>query len=904
MKNVHIIPHSHWDREWYMPFEYHRAYLVKLIDDCMELFETDEEYSSFHLDGHTALVEDYLEIKPQNAKKIAEYVKQGKFAVGPWYILQDEFLTSGEANVRNLLVGMDFAKKLGKVTKVGYFPDSFGNAGQMPQILKQAGMEAIVFGRGVKSVGMNNLVTDDESYASKYSEMYWQSPDGSGLPAIVLSNWYNNGQEIPVNGDRAYWDRVLENVERYASTDELLVMNGCDHQPVQKDLTAAIKNAENQYPEYRFIHSDFERYVTACVKNLPADLNTVTGELIGQDTNGWFTLVNTCSSHVDLKIMNRKCEILLEGVAEPLSVMATSLGKVYPHEMLLYAWKTLMKNHPHDSICGCSCDEVNAEMQTRFAKAKQATEMIIKENLEFIKSHIDTTGFEGCEAVFAVINTIAYQRNTLVSADLDLRRVYGVENMNQTFHEYDQSLYEGDFELIDEMGQVCSCEVENRRSQFGYDLPADRFRQPYVAERVTVFFEALDVAAMGYKVYGLRKADRTGAKLPDANMCQVTPNTLENAYLKATIQRDGTIDLLDKRKGQLFTGLMRFEDTGDIGTEYTYIAANAKPVYSGETPAKIELIKAQDFVTEYKVTVEMNIPKSKDKLAEEEAKTYTSLLDRRGGRDSEHVTLEIVSYISLTKNGKRLDVRSEINNQARDHRLRVLFPTDLKATVHKAESVFEAVSRSNTHKDTWENPSGCEHQQGFVMMSNEKCGLAIANIGLYEYETLGNTIAITLLRAVGEMGDWGVFPTELSQMQKKLCMEYSIVPFCEEKDVYAELAAFQTPVLCTPLCKCKGSGMDRELLIWHGDCLKATAFKKKMNSSDLIIRWVNSSDKEQILTIQKTKVVNNLYKSNIIEEKGEVLEENAGEWRIAVQPYEILTVGVENESDYSSPVRR
>ena len=925
MKKVHIIPHSHWDREWYMPFEYHRAYLVKLVDNCLELFETDEAYAGFHLDGHTALVEDYLEIKPQNAEKIAEYVKQGKFAVGPWYILQDEFLTSGEANIRNLLVGMDLAQKLGKVTRIGYFPDSFGNAGQMPQILKQAGMKAIVFGRGVKSLGMNNQVTEDQSYASKYSEIIWQSPDGSGLPAIVLSNWYNNGQEIPVDGDKAWWDRVLENVEKYASTDELLVLNGCDHQPVQMDLTAAIAAARKQYPDYQFIHSDFEGYVDACVKNLPEDVATVTGELIGQDTNGWFSLVNTCSAHVDLKILNRKCEVLLEGVAEPLSVMASSLGKAdsrskpyplgkpYPHEMLLYAWKTLMKNHPHDSICGCSCDEVNAEMQTRFAKAKQATEMIIREDLEFIKSHVDVAGFEDCEATFAVVNTMAFRRNALVSADLELRRVYGVDNLHQTFLEYNQSLYQGDYELVDEAGQVCSCEITGRRSRFGYDLPADRFRQPYVAEMVTVSFEAVDVPAMGYKVYGLRRAVVAGRQADEAaETVAAAPgtrgaaeqaqqdNTLENAYLKAAIQADGRIDLLDKQTGRLFTGLMQFEDTGDIGTEYTYIGANAAPIYSGDRPARIELLRDLDFVKEYKVTVEMSIPISKDQAAEEEAGTYVALPDRRGGRSAEHITLEVVSYISLTKNGKRLDVRTEINNQARDHRLRVLFPTGLHTDTHKAESVFEAAKRSNAHKDTWENPSGCEHQQGFVMMQEEGCGLAIANIGLYEYETLGNTMAVTLLRAVGEMGDWGVFPTELSQQQKELCLEYAIIPFGEEKEVYPEAVAFQCPVLCTPLDGCDGAALDRcdeavmerEMLSWQGDHLKCTAVKNKMNGDDLILRWVNYSDKEQMLTIRKTGLVNNLYRSNVIEEKGEVLEENAGEWSIVLGPYEIFTAGV------------
>ncbi len=267
MKNIHVIPHSHWDREWYMPFEYHRARLIELIDNCMELFEKDENYKSFHLDGHTVLVEDYLEIKPENEEKIKKYVAEGRFAVGPWYVLQDEFLTSSEANMRNLLIGMSIAKKLGKVTKIGYFPDSFGNAGQMPQILKQAGMKAIAFGRGVKPTGMNNAVSD--GYTSTFSEMYWQSPDGSALPAILFANWYHNGMEIPEDGDAAYWEPRILAVEKYASTGELLFLNGCDHQPVQMNLSKALAAAREHFGKYNFIHSNFESYADALMKALP-----------------------------------------------------------------------------------------------------------------------------------------------------------------------------------------------------------------------------------------------------------------------------------------------------------------------------------------------------------------------------------------------------------------------------------------------------------------------------------------------------------------------------------------------------------------------------------------------------------------------------------------------------------
>ena len=187
-KNVHIISHSHWDREWYLPFEQHRMRLVELIDKCMEVFEKDDSFKSFFLDGQTIVLDDYLEIRLENKEKLIKYIKEGKFIIGPWYILQDEFYTSGEANIRNLLVGMKEAEKYGAMCKMGYFPDAFGNAGQMPQILKQAGMDTVTFGRGVRPVGFDNEIQENGNYESPYSEMMWESPDGTKIFGILFAN--------------------------------------------------------------------------------------------------------------------------------------------------------------------------------------------------------------------------------------------------------------------------------------------------------------------------------------------------------------------------------------------------------------------------------------------------------------------------------------------------------------------------------------------------------------------------------------------------------------------------------------------------------------------------------------------------------------------------------------------
>ncbi|WP_369813750.1 hypothetical protein [Halolactibacillus sp. JCM 19043] len=202
-KTVHIISHTHWDREWYLPYEQHHYLLIEVMDQLLDTLEADPNFKSFHLDGQTIILDDYLQVRPERRDQIKKLIEAGRIEVGPWYILQDEFLTSSEANVRNLQYGMRDAKKWGGLSKIGYFPDSFGNIGQAPQILQQADIKAAAFGRGVKPTGFNNAVIDASAYESPYSEMKWQSPDGTEVTGILFANWYCNGNEIPTDEQKA-----------------------------------------------------------------------------------------------------------------------------------------------------------------------------------------------------------------------------------------------------------------------------------------------------------------------------------------------------------------------------------------------------------------------------------------------------------------------------------------------------------------------------------------------------------------------------------------------------------------------------------------------------------------------------------------------------------------------------
>ena len=148
-----MVPHTHWDREWYSPFQTFRLRLVELLDDLLPRLEADPSYAHFLLDGQMAVVDDYLAIRPEAEERLRRLAASGRVAMGPWYVLMDEFLVSGETIVRDLQLGLDRAARFGGAMSVGYLPDMFGHIAQMPQILRQFGFADAVVWRGVPSDG-------------------------------------------------------------------------------------------------------------------------------------------------------------------------------------------------------------------------------------------------------------------------------------------------------------------------------------------------------------------------------------------------------------------------------------------------------------------------------------------------------------------------------------------------------------------------------------------------------------------------------------------------------------------------------------------------------------------------------------------------------------------------------
>ncbi|SDX42284.1 Mannosylglycerate hydrolase [Listeria ivanovii subsp. londoniensis] len=789
-KKAHIISHSHWDREWFLPLESLRFKLVTLMDEVETLLDLEAGFNHFHMDGQMIMLEDYLAVKPAKREKMKQLVANGKLRIGPWYMLQDAFLTSGEANIRNLQYGLEMAEEFGHVEKIGYFPDTFGLYGQVPQLMSQAGFDTVVFGRGVNPTGFNNQVLGS-AFASKYSEMFWESPDGSKVLGILLANWYSNGNEIPVEKEAAklFWDKKLADVERFASTDEWLFMNGCDHQPVQTDLAEAIEVARELYPEIDFIHSHFERYQEAVKENLkPEKLQTVYGELTSQQSDGWSTLANTASSRIYLKQANEKMERLLERLAEPISVMASEAGIAYPHEYLTFAWKLLMENQIHDSITACSLDEVHREMEIRFEKVEQVSMSLITNAARKLTEQIATSG-SGIPITIFFAGGIEVAKT--IEIELETDEIYFSEMHFEKIPDELAKLPAQSFRLETSEGEEIPVVVESLGIHFNYDLPERKFRDSYFARKYKLSFTTENLPAVGYETIYAHAIKQEETK-PEVS----AKYTLENDFLKVDIAPNGTYSILDKCTFVEVSGLGAYEDVGDIGNEYMFKETGDKlRIDTLQSEPAISVLREDKLGKTIKIQHEIEIPESASEAFADEKRRLVWHPNRQSPRSLQQTILKVVTELTLNKQDKQLAVRVKIDNQADDHRLRVLFQTGRTNETHQAGSVFEVVTRPNKQVKEWTNPAKDNRSQNFVSCGN----VVIASHGLPEYEVseLGDKIELTLVRAVSEIGDWGDFPAYEAECHREIIAAFYVMLTNEvdvrNSEIPAEVSALLAP---------------------------------------------------------------------------------------------------------------
>jgi membrane-associated phospholipid phosphatase len=356
-----VIPHTHWDREWYERFEGYRARLVPMVSRLLDILERDPEFRSFTFDGQTIAIQDYLEKRPTDESRVAALVRSDRLLIGPWHVLADLLLVSGESILRNLQEGLRSAGELGRAARVAYVADPFGHPAQLPQLLRGFGYDTYVFARGMGDEG-----------ESVGSEFWWEAPSGDRVRAAHLVDHYSNALPLvgPPDEDpialrrrvKAKTTGILDRLTPYANGDAVLLMVGDDHADAYARLPEAVAEMRRVFPNVDARIASLEEFAEA----MPPLEHQVSGEISSGRYRPILRGVN--STRVWIKQENVACERLLLEWCEPLDALTGGGAR----DELRDLWRMLLQNHPHDSICGCSIDAVHdVDMAPRFAYVRE-----------------------------------------------------------------------------------------------------------------------------------------------------------------------------------------------------------------------------------------------------------------------------------------------------------------------------------------------------------------------------------------------------------------------------------------------------------------------------------------------------------------------------------------------------
>ena len=687
---VHLVPHTHWDREWYEPFQRFRMRLVDLLDQVLERAEADPDFR-FTMDGQMAAIEDYLEIRPEAARRVRALVEAGQLAIGPWQILSDEFLVSGETLVRNLERGLATAARLGGAMRVGYLPDEFGHAAQMPQILRRAGFEHAVVWRGVPS-------------AVAHHAFLWSAPDGSTVRAEYLAQGYQNAALLLELPERLS-ERVRQLDERMrpylAEGEGLLAMYGEDHSRPRSDLMDVLTAINAAQDRYRIRTATLASYIGEVGGQLDG-LPTWRGELRSSARAN--VLMGVLSARIELKAALGRAERLLERYAEPLQALHC---RTWPARFLELGWNKVIDSSGHDSITGCGADPVAQQVAARLAEAEQIGTGLRDRAAAEVALRVPA-------GAVAVLNPSPEAREGLVELDLEVPDDWG----------------EVALELPD--GRLLASQEVGRHVPVRYGfrpLPEPTRLETELPPRRRLL-ASVPVPPLGWTAARPRPAR---GEPPAVGPVTLDGSLLANGLVEVQVRPDGCLRV--SGGGATLDGVARLVDGGDAGDSYTYAPPTTDLEVAEPEAVTVRAASAGPLRAAIEVLRTYRWPRG---------------LDGAGGaaRSAELAEVAVTTTVELRAGEASVRLRVSFDNPCEQHRVRLHVPLATAASASAAEGQFAVVERGLVGEGgRGEVPLPTFPARGFVAAG----GAAVLLDHVSEYELVGGggELAITLLRSVG-----------------------------------------------------------------------------------------------------------------------------------------------------------
>jgi mannosylglycerate hydrolase len=897
-KTIHVVSNSHWDREWAYPFEETRLLLLDFMDNLLDLLDNNPDFHSFTMDSQTICLEDYLDFRPEKRETIKKHVQSGRLIIGPWYSLPEEYICNGESLVRNIVVGHRVADSFGKVSKNGYTPFSYGQTSQIPQIYNGFDINNIIFYRGINTPNCEYILEGPDgsrllgsrfgvmSRFSYYIYVYrvlryggddvfrrydW---DRGAAPFRLASDRHPGAHYYILDKDKKQWNdgpirdqlvKLVEDESEHFSTNHYVVMQGFDSSDPDPKEMDIMKLCQKLLPEHDIKFSNLEDYMTEMGKEVK-DPVVLTGEFRDPGSTGKWTFLygDVISARPALKQANHKAEVNLQRQAEPWTAIRKMVGGEYLKPALDRAWKLLLQNHPHDTITGGGGDQMEKDALYRFDQINLICDGLVRRGLEQVQINIDNSDLDAKDAALTVYNACPFPRKGVISCLIDMPTNMGYEAFSV---QSPDGKYVGKLQL---------------KKQFEHGTLVRNLQDISIelrSDRAHCHVEVDEIPAFGYRTYHLVR-EHAFEYIPGSLV--TATNTLENEYLKAEFNSDGTLDLTNKETGKAFNGIHYFEDTGESGHSWIHMTPDENQTLTSHgSPCSIKVEEDGPLSATMSVTYRMQIPGG---LTKEMTNQTRDEVDNCTARSKEIKEMIITSTFTLRAGDRRLDVKTTFKNECKNHRLRIVFPTNLSCDQTWSEAGYDVIPRDIHVKKGnayYGKPNPQYPMHRFVDMTDGDNGFAILNnSGIREYEAMDladRPLAITLLRAFmfrhsPVFGRWEVYPDEtLSQCLRDFEWSYSIYPHGGDwtNGVYAQAEDLNLPLEVAQVGPHKGTlPKSMGFMQVDGDLLQLTAFKRAEDrENSFIVRLFNPTETKVAGKLLLYKDVKKAWLTNLNEER-------------------------------------